>query len=207
MSKEFTVDRKVSLPHTFWDDMYGVTIGVLFCAMAVTLLKHGSLITGGVAGVALLLSKLLGQPPGLMVVLINVPFLVVAFVAMGRGFGFKTLIVCLLLGSAVEIVDRAVVIARIDSGFCALAGGTLLGMGILCLARHRASLGGTGVVVLWIQRKFGVNAGLSQLVFDVALFAISARLIAVCELLWSLAGTVAMNAIMFMWHRPGRYLG
>lgn len=193
--------------HNVLDDIYGLFIGVLFAAMGISLLAHAGLITGGIAGMALLTSLLTGMAPGPLVPLINLPFILFAFYAMGRFFGLKSIVVSVAIGAAISGIAHSLNVSNVGPGFAAVAGGTFLGMGILCLARHNASMGGTGSMVLWIQRRFGVNAGLSQLGFDLLLFAVAAAFLPLDKILWSVLGTVAMNGMLIVWHKPGRYRG
>lgn len=193
------------VPHNTWDDLYGLYLGVLFSAMGISLLAKGGLITGGIAGMALLTSWLTGLAPAPLVPLINIPFIVFSFFAMGRFFACKSIVVSIAIGAVVAGIGHWLDVSSIGSGFAAIAGGTFLGMGILCLARHNASMGGTGAVVLWIQQRYRINAGISQLAFDLALFALAALSLPPEKLLWSILGTVAMNGMLIVWHKPGRY--
>ena len=45
-------------PHSLLDDVYGICVGVLFAATGILLLQAAGLITGGVAGIALLAALL-----------------------------------------------------------------------------------------------------------------------------------------------------
>ncbi|ARP95831.1 YitT family protein [Bordetella genomosp. 13] len=193
--------------HTVREDIYGIAIGVFFCAIGITILHRGGMVTGGVAGISLLASLFTQQPVGTLVWIMNAPFIVFAFAAMGRAFGLKTLAVTAVLGTSIDLLGAALVVSDISPAFSALGGGTLLGTGILFLARHNASLGGTGVVVLWLQKRHGFNAGMGQLLFDAVLFAIAAALLPWPTVAWSLGGALAMNAMVIVWHKPGRYYG
>lgn len=204
-SSPVAADR--ATPHNVLDDAYGLFIGVLFAAMGISLLAKGGLISGGIAGMALLASRITGWAPAPLVPLINVPFILFAFHAMGRGFGAKSLLVSVAIGAGVGVISASLDVASVHGGFAAIAGGTFLGMGILCLARHNASMGGTGALTLWIQRRYAFNAGISQMVFDLALFAVAAVFLPLPKILWSVVGTVAMNAMLIAWHKPGRYRG
>lgn len=192
-------------PHTVRQDIYGIAIGIFFAALGIVFLNRGGMITGGVAGLSLLLSYLVGRPVGTLLWLVNAPFIAFAFFAMGRAFGGKTLVVSVVLGAAITLFGELLVITQIHPAFSALGGGTSLGMGILCLARHNASLGGTGAVVLWAQRRYGLNAGIGQMLLDALLFVVSSVFLPWPTLLWSLLGALAMNAMLIAWHTPGRY--
>src|SRR3546814_4570361 len=65
-----------------------------------------------------------------------------------------------------EIEQQFFLIQYLHPFWGALIGGLLLGYGLLALYRHRASLGGVGILAIYIQDRFGVQAGLVQLAFD-----------------------------------------
>ncbi|EJO1639689.1 YitT family protein [Salmonella enterica] len=193
-------------PHTASDDLYGLFTGVTLAAMGIAMLGAGGLITGGAAGMALLLSYLVPWTPAQLVPLINLPFIAFGFFAMGRAFAGKTLAVSLCLGLAVHAC-AAMLLPHVSPVSAAVYGSTLLGIGILFFARHNASIGGTGIVTLWIQRRFKINAGLAQCAFDAVLFVVAAFSQPWDKLAISFVGVVLMNGCLMAWHKPGRYRG
>jgi uncharacterized membrane-anchored protein YitT (DUF2179 family) len=193
--------------HSALDDAYGMFIGVALASTGIAILGKSGLITGGIAGMALLVSFITQYTPSLLVPIINIPFLLFALFSMGRAFTLKSVIVSCSLGLGISLVSPVLTLSGIHSGIGSILGGTFLGMGILCLARHNASMGGTGAIVLWIQRRFSINAGLSQLACDCVLFLVAGLFLPFEKMAWSLAGTLAMNAILIIWHKPGRYRG
>ncbi len=193
--------------HTLKDDIYGLALGVMFIAVGLNLLKFSGMVTGGIAGIALLISYYLPLPIGLLFTLVNIPFLVFCYFSMGRAFTIKTLIVSITLGLATQAVPMLITISYLHPLFAALVGGTFIGMGILSLARHNASVGGTGVVTLWMYRRFGINAGKSQMALDALVFLLSLIKMPLLLLLWSALSALAMNAMLMNWHKPGRYQG
>jgi len=91
--------------------------------------------------------------------------------------------------------------------FAAVVGGTVIGLGILVLARHQAGVGGTGVVTLWLQRTRGWNAGRTQIALDVVILAAAIPVVSTGQLVWSVLSAAAISLILIAWHRPGRYIG
>ncbi|MGM3189568.1 YitT family protein [Dickeya dadantii subsp. dieffenbachiae] len=199
--------RKPGLAHTLKDDVYGLMLGVMFIAIGLNLLKLSGMITGGIAGIALLLSYVVPLSIGVLFILANIPFMIFCYFSMGRAFTLKTLIVNIALSAATQAVPSLLTINYIHPLFSALVGGTFLGMGILSLARHNASVGGTGVVTLWLYKRFNINAGKSQMLLDVLVFAVSIFTMPAHLLLWSALSALAMNAMLMNWHKPGRYQG
>ena len=198
---------RTSAAHSVRDDIYGLALGVMFIAVGLNMLKLSGMVTGGIAGIALLLSYYLPLPVGTLFVLTNIPFLIFSYFSMGRAFTFKTLIVNIALLLATHAVPHLLQISYIHPLFSAIVGGTFIGMGILCLARHNASVGGTGVVTLWLYRRSGFNAGKSQMMFDVLVFVLGLIKLPLLTLIWSVASALAMNAMLMNWHKPGRYQG
>ncbi|MBZ6072123.1 YitT family protein [Aeromonas schubertii] len=195
------------VPHTRLDDLYALALGIMFIAMGLNLLKWSGMITGGIAGIALLLSHFVALPIGVLFFLVNAPFMIFCAFTMGRDFTLKTLAVNLLLSAATQLVPHLLSVTYIHPLFAALVGGSFLGMGVLSLARHNASVGGVGVVTLWLQRRFHINAGKSQMALDLLVFALSLLTLPLPLLLWSALSALAMNAMLMAWHKPGRYQG
>ncbi|NPE57050.1 YitT family protein [Dickeya dadantii] len=207
LAKAAETGRKPGLAHTLKDDVYGLMLGVMFIAIGLNLLKLSGMITGGIAGIALLLSYFIPLSIGVLFILANIPFMIFCYFSMGRAFTLKTLIVNIALSAATQAVPGLLTINYIHPLFSALVGGTFLGMGILSLARHNASVGGTGVVTLWLYKRFNINAGKSQMLLDMLVFAVSIFTMPVHLLLWSALSALAMNAMPMNWHKPGRYQG
>ncbi|MCL6404928.1 YitT family protein [Dickeya dadantii] len=207
LAKAAETGRKPGLAHTLKDDVYGLMLGVMFIAIGLNLLKLSGMITGGIAGIALLLSYFIPLSIGVLFILANIPFMIFCYFSMGRAFTLKTLIVNIALSAATQAVPGLLTINYIHPLFSALVGGTFLGMGILSLARHNASVGGTGIVTLWLYKRFNINAGKSQMLLDMLVFAVSIFTMPAHLLLWSALSALAMNAMLMNWHKPGRYQG
>jgi hypothetical protein len=80
-------------PHSIAEDFYALVIGCILLVIGMVFLKAAGLVTGGIAGIALLLSYLVPLPTGVLFTLINLPFFLFAHYAMGRRFAIKTMLV------------------------------------------------------------------------------------------------------------------
>jgi uncharacterized membrane-anchored protein YitT (DUF2179 family) len=194
-------------PHTLFDDVYGITVGVLFVAMGVLLLQAAGLITGGVAGISLLLSYTTGLSVGMLFMLINLPFFLFGYLFMGARFTVKSLVGSALIMAMLKLMPNGLVIGHIDPMVAALGGGTFCGMGILALARHGAGVGGTGIVTLWLQKKYGINAGRTQVLIDAVILMAALSIVEPGRVGWSSLSAIAMSSMVMAWHRSGRYFG
>ena len=149
---EISLNKPSLLSHSAFDDIYGLSLGVIFIALGLNLLKLSGFITGGIAGIALLVSYWLPLSIGLLFIVVNIPFLIFAYFSMGKAFALKTVFVNVVLGLSTHFLPYFIHIDYLHPMFAALFGGTIIGLGILCLARHNASVGGTGALTLWIQK-------------------------------------------------------
>jgi len=196
-----------ALRHTVLEDIQALLIGTLFVALAVVLFRHTGLLTGGTAGLAFLLHYLSGYPFGLIFFLLNIPFYILSIRVLGWAFTGKTFAAVALLSVYSEVLPRWIHLGDLNPAFAAIMAGLLTGVGLLMLMRHRASLGGVGVLAIYMQEKHGWNAGKLQMAIDCAIvlaafFVKSPTLVAL-----SVLGAVALNLVIAINHRPGRYSG
>ncbi|MCP5285634.1 MAG: YitT family protein [Burkholderiaceae bacterium] len=191
--------------HSLFDDAQGLLTGTLFVAMALVLFRQAGLVTGGTAGLAFIAHYAMGLPFGVAFFAINVPFYALAWRRMGARFTLKTFAAVALLSVLAEAVPRWVVLQSVHPAFAALGGGLLMGAGLLILFRHRASLGGLNVLVLWLQDSRGWRAGKVQMALDALILLAAGPWIGAQALLWSVLAAVALNFALAVNHKPGRY--
>ena len=190
-------------PH---EDIQALLTGTLFVALGVVMFRHTGLITGGTAGLAFLLHYATGWNFSLVFFAINLPFYGLAFQRMGWVFTLKTFAAVALLAVFAQWVPQGITFAALSTGFAAVTGGLLMGAGMLMLFRHRASLGGFNVLVLYLQERFGWRAGHVQMAFDCAIVLAAMAVVDWTQILWSVLGAVVLNMTLAINHRPGRYM-
>jgi len=192
--------------HSLFDDAQALVTGTLFIALGLMLFRQAGLMTGGTAGIALIAHYASGWRFGVLFFVINLPFYWLAWQRMGRRFAIKTFAAVALLALLSEQLPSLLAIRRVEPLFAALAGGLLIGAGFLILFRHRASLGGLNVLVLWLQERTGWRAGYLQLALDLTILLASTPWVDARRLGLSIVGAVAMNLALAVNHRPGRYV-
>jgi uncharacterized membrane-anchored protein YitT (DUF2179 family) len=191
--------------HSLFDDLQGLATGTLFVTLGLALFRHVGMMTGGTAGIALLLHHATGQPFGPLFFAINLPFYWLAWQRLGARFTLKTLAAVTLLATLSELLPQWLTLGRVHPLFAALGGGLLAGAGFLILFRHRASLGGLNVLVLWLQERFGWRAGWVQMGIDSAILIAAWPWLDLPRLALSVLGALAMNFALAVNHKPGRY--
>lgn len=194
-------------PHRLYEDALALFIGSLLVALGVLLLRAADIPMGGTVGAAFLAHYLSGWNFGALFFVVNLPFYWLAWRGMGRAFTLKTFVAVTLLSLMTEILPGLIDIGRINNVFAALAAGLLVGNGLLILIRHRASLGGLGVLAVYWQERRGWRAGTVQMVFDVIILGAAAWVINAPAAALSALASLALNMVIGVNHRHGRYIG
>ena len=192
--------------HSLFDDTQALLTGTLVVAIGLVFIKHAGLLTGGTAGLAFLIHYFSGSNFGLTLFLANVPFYALAWWRMGRAFTLKTMLAVGLLSALTEIIPRFITLAWIHPFFAGAVGGMLIGIGILILFRHRASLGGFNVLVLYLQERYGWKAGKVQMLLDICILAVGVLKLPLPLLAASILGAAILNFVLMVNHRPDRYV-
>ena len=84
--------------------------------------------------------------------------------------------------------------------------GAFSGSGLIALFRHGASLGGIGIIGLYIQDATGFRAGCVQLIVDAMIFAVALFLLDPLAVGWSFLGALVANLTVAINHRRDRYI-
>jgi uncharacterized membrane-anchored protein YitT (DUF2179 family) len=191
--------------HTLFDDLQAGATAIVLMSLGLALLNGAGLVAGGAPGLAFLLSYSTGLPLGGALFVVNLPFYALAWREMGGRFTLKTLAAVSGLSVGVEIVRQTVTLHAAPA-YAALAGGMLIGVGLLVMFRHRASFGGINILALYLNKRFGWSAGKVQLAVDIGVLAAALLVIDGLRVAWSGVAAVAVNAVLIWNHRPGRYL-
>lgn len=181
--------------------------GCIFMALAVTFYRHAGLLTGGTTGLAFIAHYVSGWPLGAILFAVNLPFYVFSWSAMGRHFTFKTFAAVLGFSVFTEFMPVFLRLEHLDTAYAAIAAGFLAGTGILIFIRHGASLGGIGALALYLQKRKGWQAGYIQMACDAAILLSGLAVVPLQAVALSLLSALALNLVIAMNHRQGRYFG
>ena len=195
-----------ALRHRPYEDVQALLTGTLFVALGVVMFGHSGLLTGGTVGIAFLIHYTTGWNFGLILFLINLPFYGLAWQRMGKSFTLKTFASVGLLSVFVNVMPQLVSFMALSPPFTAVMGGLLMGTGMLMLFRHKASLGGFNVLVLYLQERFGWRAGRIQMALDCAIVLGSFAVVDWQHVALSILGAVMLNQTLATNHRAGRYM-
>ncbi len=193
--------------HHLLEDIQALFSGTLIFAFAILLFRQAEMLTGGTAGLAFLAYYVSDLPFGLLYFLINLPFYAFGLRALGRAFTVKTFCAVSLLSIFSETLPHFVRFERLDPLLAAVLGGLLAGVGLLMLIRHQASLGGIGILAIYLQKTRGWRAGTLQMVADGGIVLAALFIADPARVALSVVGALLLNMVLTINHRPGRYFG
>lgn len=130
-----------------------LTIGAIIVAFALeSFMFPHKIFDGGVIGVSMMLSYLTHTQLGLLIFLINLPFLVLAFSKLGVRFVLQTLYAVSVLSIFTNVFHWE--IATKDPLLAPIFGGIILGSGVGLVLKNNASLDGTEIMSIRLSQKF-----------------------------------------------------
>jgi uncharacterized membrane-anchored protein YitT (DUF2179 family) len=177
-------DLKISVIRRLKDFIL-ITLGIFSAAFGFKgFLLTNHFIDGGATGISLLISALTPIPLYILILLINIPFIILAYSVIGKTFAIKT---------AMAISGLALVVATVsfpdvtnDNLLVALFGGFFLGAGIGLSVRGGAVIDGTEVLAIYLSRKFGATIGDIIIAINVVIFSVAAYFLSVEIALYSM---------------------
>lgn len=193
--------------HRLHEDAIALVIGAMLVSTGINLYGRVGLLTGGTAGLTFVVHYLSGIPFGPLFFAINLPFCLFALRRMAKPFRRKSLVASGLVAVFSMVHPYFVQYAKLDLFYSAVLGGVLMGTGFVVLFRHQACLGGVNFVALFLQDNYGIRAGKLQMIVDVSILLGAAFTVKPIALLGSIVGAVALNLVIALNHRPGRYTG
>lgn len=157
-------------------DLFLATAGVVVAGLGLkSFLLPNGFIDGGVTGISLLTSEVTGISLSILIVVINIPFMLLAYRFIGRRFAIKSMLA--IAGLAIAVFALPYPLVTTDKLLIATFGGFFLGAGIGLAIRGGAVLDGTEVLAIVISRRSSLTVGDVILVFNLIIFSVAAYLL------------------------------
>ncbi len=149
-----------------------LTLGAIVAAFAVEeFLVPNHIFDGGVTGISMILEHYLkGVPLGLLIVILNLPFMIFGILKLGKKFIFKA-IYSIIIFSVMTSVFVGFANATEDVFLATIFGGVFLGAGVGLVFRGGGCLDGTEVVAIYMSRKLSVSTSSIVFAFNVIIYA------------------------------------
>jgi len=183
-----------------------IILGILSAGMGLKgFLLSSRFIDGGVTGISMLLSDVLGMPLAILILVINLPFIALGYRQIGKKFAVKSalaiagLSVCLALVKYPEVTP--------DKLLTAVFGGFFIGAGIGLAIRGGAVLDGTEIAALLVSKSSHLlKVGDVILILNIFIFSAAAFFLGIESALYSvLTYFAASKTIDFLIHGIEEY--
>ena len=163
-----------------------LTIGAILAAYALeAFLIPNTILDGGVTGVSTILTKVTWVPLSFFILILNIPFVCVGYLNLGRGFLVRTVYsmllfsVCLTLFKSFEPITDQMLLATVF-------GGALLGIGVGLVIHFGGCVDGTESVAIVISKKSPFSVGQVVLVFNLIIYTVAGLIFGFDRAMYSL---------------------
>jgi len=131
---------------------------ILFSVGLEIFLVPNHIIDGGIVGISIITSVLSGIPLGLLLLVLNVPFLFLGYKQIGKTFALSTLFAVTVMSIGTTMLHHVKPLT-IDPLLASVFGGIILGIGVGLVIRSGGSLDGTEIVAILISKKSAFSVG------------------------------------------------
>lgn len=175
-----------------------ILLGMLAAGLGVKgFLVPAGFIDGGVMGVSMLASVLSGVALPVFVLLINAPFVAVAYFQISPAFAVRSVLAIGGLAACLAFIPYPVVSE--DKLLAALFGGFFVGSGIGLAMRGRAILDGTEVLALLLSKRVAVTVGDVIFGLNVVIFSVAAVFLGIEPALYSMLTYFSASRTIDFW--------
>jgi uncharacterized membrane-anchored protein YitT (DUF2179 family) len=125
-----------------------------------------NIIDGGVVGISIISSYLTHIPLGVLVFVLNLPFLFMGYKQIGKTFVISSLFSIVSLSAWVSFLHPIPGITK-DVLLASVFGGIILGVGVGIIIRYGGSLDGTEMVAIMVNKKMPFSVGEMVMFFNI----------------------------------------
>jgi len=146
-----------------------VIIGAFIAAYGLeAVLIPNSVSDGGVIGLSIVGSELFGLPLGVLIAVLNVPFIFLGYKQIGRSFAINSILGIASLAVGTAIMHHVPTIIEGDTLLVTVVGGIILGLGMGIALRNGGALDGIDMLAVLLSRK--LPFGTSDLILFLNMF-------------------------------------
>jgi uncharacterized membrane-anchored protein YitT (DUF2179 family) len=175
--------RKIS----FYKNGFFIFCGANLVAISLQLfLVKNYVIDGGIVGVSIMLSHIMNLEVGMLLLILNIPFLILGYFYLGGKFVLFSLYASSILAIGTYILEPFDELTN-NPFLVIILGGLTLGMGIGVIIRFGGCLDGTEVLAILLSKRSPFSIGQYLLLFNFFIFGSSIFLFGITEAVYSLA--------------------
>ena len=163
-----------------------ILIGAAIAAYALEgILVPNSILDGGVTGISIILNILLGWKLGLLIFVINIPFLFVGYKNLGKKFLVKAVFSIVVFSLLVEAFHSVSVLTE-NKLLATIYGSLILGVGVGLVIKAGGCLDGTESVGIVISKNTDISIGQFVLFCNAIIFSVAGFFFGIDRALYSL---------------------
>ena len=174
--------------------------GSLLLALSVVgFFAPNEIITGGTAGLSLLLHYATSFSIGTLIAAVNLPLIVIGWKFLGHAFAIRTALTILIISVLIDVIDKVLHFQPIiiDTTLSAIFGGIFVGIGLALVIKGNSSAGGSTIVARIIASKSEIKPGVVILIIDSLIILSSLFIIDdMAKVLWSIISIYITSRII-----------
>jgi uncharacterized membrane-anchored protein YitT (DUF2179 family) len=197
---------KVEITHAI-KDYFLIIIGVFSAGFGLKgFLLPNHFIDGGATGISLLIQNITTFPLGLLLLVVNLPFVILATKTVSKKFALKSILAIALLAIVVHSIDYPIITE--DKLLISIFGGFFLGLGIGMAMRGGSVIDGTEVLAIYLSRKLSLTIGDVLLLINIIIFSVGAYVLTIEVALYAiLTYLAAAKTVDYVVDGVEEYLG
>lgn len=150
-----------------------IVLGAVVAAFALEeFLAPNHIFDGGVTGISMILNNFVPVKLGILVLLLNIPFVLVGFKKLGKIFILKVVVAIVVFSSMTGVFEGMHEVTE-DIILATTFGGVLLGVGVGLVLRGGSCLDGTEIVAILLSKKLSISTGQIILFFNVIIYSVA----------------------------------
>lgn len=163
-------------------------------------------IDGGATGLSLLVQLFTNTALGPILLLVNLPFILLAIKTIGKKFAVRSIVAIIALAIVVHWMPYPIITS--DKLLIAVFGGFFLGLGIGMAMRGGGVIDGTEVLAIYLSRKWHLTVGDVLLLINIIIFSAGAYLLNIETALYAiLTYLVAAKTVNYVVDGVEEYIG
>lgn len=153
--------------------IFMVIMGAIVMAVGLELfLVPNNVMDGGIVGVSIIASHLIGLPLGLFIFILNLPFIFLGYKQIGKTFALTTALGITVLSVTTLLLHHIHPFTR-DLLLATVFGGIILGLGVGIVIRFGGCLDGTEVLAILFNKKLPFSVGEIILFINLIIFTVA----------------------------------
>lgn len=173
-------------------DVVFALLGIMSASIGLKcFLLPNNFLDGGATGLSLLLAKSFSIDFSILLVIVNLPFIFLAYKEISPAFSVRSITSIIVLAIVVHYIEFPVITN--DKLLISVFGGLFLGAGIGFVIRGGTVIDGTEILAIFFNKKVNIKIATSILIFNILIFSTAALVINIETALFSVLTYIAAS--------------